>query len=388
MSAIDTAWTKVRLKRIVALRAGEGIPADQITLEGDYPVYGGNGIRGYTSAFTHTGEHVLIGRQGALCGNVNRASGRFWASEHAVVGTPAVDVDVRWLAGLLESMNLNRYSQSAAQPGLSVDLIANLSVCVPSSAEQRAIGDYLDRETLRIDALIVAKQRMLRLEGERSTGARDALFAGLSGPIVKLGRFVRTIGQGSSPQAEDRHVESGEWGVLKLSSVKSGVFIPSEHKALPPDAEHIPSLVPRRGDLLVTRANTPDLVGDTCAVRDAPDRLMLCDLIYVLRLSPSLDARFAAEALLTSHARFQISSVARGTSQSMVKLRGEDVKGVEIVIPPIETQLDVVAQLDGARARSAELKELLRSSVALLRARRQALVAAAVTGQISVPVLA
>ena len=174
MSPAVNRWPTVKLKRIVALRAGDGISADQITDEGEYPVYGGNGIRGYSSAFTHTGEHVLIGRQGALCGNVNRTSGRFWASEHAVVGAPVGSVDVRWLAALLESMNLNQYSQSAAQPGLSVDVIANLAVTVPPVAEQQAIANYLDRETARIDALIAAKQRMRTLRHEHESALVSA----------------------------------------------------------------------------------------------------------------------------------------------------------------------------------------------------------------------
>ena len=68
---------------------------------GEYPVYGGNGLRGYTSNYTHDGNYVLIGRQGALCGNVHIARGQFWASEHAVVASLSAGYVLEWFAAIL-----------------------------------------------------------------------------------------------------------------------------------------------------------------------------------------------------------------------------------------------------------------------------------------------
>ena len=113
-------WGIQRLKTVCGMKSGEGITAMSIENEGEYPVYGGNGLRGYTSEFTHDGDYVLIGRQGALCGNVHIARGQFWASEHAVVTTVYTDHILEWLSALLEVMNLNQYSIAAAQPGLVV----------------------------------------------------------------------------------------------------------------------------------------------------------------------------------------------------------------------------------------------------------------------------
>src|ERR1700676_4599527 len=118
-TAIPAHWTWKKIKYLASLRSGDTITSDSISDSGDYPVYGGNGIRGFTSSATHRGDYVLIGRQGALCGNINYASGEFWASEHAVVVDTRGRFNVRWLGEVLRSMNLNQYSQSAAQPGLS-----------------------------------------------------------------------------------------------------------------------------------------------------------------------------------------------------------------------------------------------------------------------------
>ena len=84
---IPESWQVQRLKTLCNMKSGDGITSLVISRTGEYPVYGANGIRGYTSSYTHDGDYILIGRQGALCGNVHHVRGRFWASEHAVVVT-------------------------------------------------------------------------------------------------------------------------------------------------------------------------------------------------------------------------------------------------------------------------------------------------------------
>ena len=104
-----------------------------------YPCYGGNGLRGYVNDYTHDGIYPLIGRQGALCGNVCLATGKFHATEHAVAVTPKENIDVYWLRYKLEFMNLNQYSTGTAQPGLSVNKILEVFCTVPPLAEQQRI---------------------------------------------------------------------------------------------------------------------------------------------------------------------------------------------------------------------------------------------------------
>lgn len=158
---IPSHWTVAALKRFARFQSGDGITSLEIEPEGEFPVYGGNGLRGYTSKYTHDGDFVLLGRQGALCGNVNYASGRFWASEHAVVVNPSKTICLRWYGELLRAMNLGRYSMSAAQPGLSVQFVINLLAPIPLLDEQRRIVAFLDRETAKIDALIAKKERLV-----------------------------------------------------------------------------------------------------------------------------------------------------------------------------------------------------------------------------------
>lgn len=177
---VPEGWEVKRIRYLALLRSGEAITSTDIDADGEYPVYGGNGLRGYTTTYSHDGHYVLIGRQGALCGNVNYAKGKFWASEHAVVVRPLVPFAPFWMGELLRAMNLNQYSVSAAQPGLSVDVISALKIPVPPPHEQRAIADYLDHETSKIDRLSAKVEEAI----ERLQEYRAALItAAVTGKI-------------------------------------------------------------------------------------------------------------------------------------------------------------------------------------------------------------
>ena len=144
--------------------SGDNLTSSDIEPEGDYPVYGGNGLRGFYTAYTNDGEHVLIGRQGALCGNVHLVSGKFWATDHAVVTYPYEGVSNGYLFYLFSAMDLNQYSQTAAQPGLAVMTIQNLKTCIPPTIEmQHEIAQYLDGKCRDIDSIVEKKQKQIEI---------------------------------------------------------------------------------------------------------------------------------------------------------------------------------------------------------------------------------
>jgi len=158
---IPEGWMVCRIKDLVNLQSGTNLTTMEISDNGTYPVYGGNGLRGYYEEYSNDGEYILIGRQGALCGNINYVSGKFWATEHAVVCYPKREFAKKWLGELLHTMNLGQYSLSAAQPGLSVERIKNLKMPLPSLFEQQIIASYLDSKCSEIDNLIAVKQQKI-----------------------------------------------------------------------------------------------------------------------------------------------------------------------------------------------------------------------------------
>ena len=167
---IPKHWNVQKIKFLSNMLSGTNLTSEQILEEGLYPVYGGNGIRGYYNDFNTEGTRVLVGRQGALCGNVNLASGKFWATEHAVVCHPIHYYDSDWFSALLETMNLNQYSQSAAQPGLSVEKIKNLSIPIPPITEQVRIGVFIKKQKELISSsLCELESQIHELKSYKST---------------------------------------------------------------------------------------------------------------------------------------------------------------------------------------------------------------------------
>ena len=154
----------------VTLKAGKSKKVDEIQSEksaGLYPCFGGNGIRGYVNDYTHDGEYCIIGRQGALCGNVQVVKGKFYATEHAVVVTPKAKLNTIWLFYSLTQMNLNQYARGVAQPGLAVNQLEKLAFCIPQLESQRkfaAIAIQSDKSKFDIQKALVYLNNSQRVE--------------------------------------------------------------------------------------------------------------------------------------------------------------------------------------------------------------------------------
>lgn len=281
---------------------------------------------------------------------------------------------------LAKKDDLQARGQGSTFAELSASSLASIRVACPSGDEQRRIAGFLDLQQARHAELLIAIERLALLSRERLHATRDIAFADLR-PRARLKWFVRGIAQGSSPLAEDRKAIGDEWGVLKLSAVSRGRFFPSEHKALP-DASPASSLRPEAGDLLVTRSNTPKLVGDCCVVEETPSRIRLPDLIYKVSLRRDLLPRYAMHFLLSSPGRAQVEASARGTSQSMVKLRGSDILNVEMPVPDPSTQAAIARRLDSLQEKTEELSHLVASYRLRIAERERALITATVTGQL------
>jgi type I restriction enzyme S subunit len=175
VGAIPEDWEVSDLSGLAMMKSGTGITSRSINDHSEFPCFGGNGLRGYTDRYTHEGTYALIGRQGALCGNVVLARGRFFASEHAVVVTPRAKTDIGWLSIVLGEMGLGQYSESSAQPGLSTTKILKLLVAHPKEKnEQRAIAAAL----ADADALIAALEGMIAKKRDLKQAAMQHLLTG------------------------------------------------------------------------------------------------------------------------------------------------------------------------------------------------------------------
>jgi type I restriction enzyme S subunit len=382
-------WERRRLKTLCSMRSGSAIASEDIKPEGAYPVYGGNGRRGWTQSFTHEGRFPLIGRQGARCGNVHLVDGKFWATEHAVVVTPAAAVDPGWLAQLLAMMDLGQYSQAAAQPGLAVERIRVLQAVKPPLEEQRLIARYLDHADLLIGRACNEKRSLIGLLDERRRAVSQMLVTrGLDdtsnlrpSELPWLGDvpahwetrpakfFYREVNDRSERGQEQLMSVSHLTGVTPRASKNVTMFMAASyvgHKLCRPDDLVINTMWAWMGALGVARET--GIVSPAYAVyRPLPGSPLSPDYAdLLLRTRPYID---------------EYTCRSTGIRASRLRLYPDRFMTIPTVCPPADEQQQIVKRVTAATAEldtsiSAALRE-----VELLQEYRTSLVETVVTGR-------
>lgn len=300
---------------------------------------------------------------------------------------------------------VERRSVGVSYPAINASDLAAIPVAYPPLPRQRAIAAFLDRETTKIDAMIAAKERLLALLAEK----RRALIAyavtrginpsvplresGLSWigliprhwSLERLKFQIDGIEQGWSPQCLNMPAAPDEWGVLKAGCVNGPEFDQTENKTLPPDLEPQPELEVRPGDVLMSRSNTVQLLGSTALVRDVRPKLLLCDKLYRIHTKSSrVHKPYLVQLLRSPPGRFEFERDATGASNSMQNIGQDSVKNVWLPLPPVDEQELISEYIDRENHRADTVSLKTAETIALLRERRAALIAAAVTGQLRV----
>lgn len=305
---------------------------------------------------------------------------------------PGAKLEPRFLAYFLQSEATRQALDSQVQSvtrshqRVAPEDVTHLPMRLPSLDEQRSIADFLGTETTRIDKLVHLQRLVMDKLDERERAQLDSVLDELVNRwgTVPLRRFLRGVDQGTSPQAEALPAGPDEWGVLKVSCLRPGRFFPTENKRLPPDLELDIKHEVRSGDLLVIRANTPQLVGSTAVVPEIRGKLLLSDKIFRVHIDQRITTEFVATVARGTRIRDLCAASSHGASQSMANIRFEEVKAWPLPAAPLDAQHDLVQRVEQQRSVLDDLRTKVERQVRLLAERRQALITAAVTGQFDV----
>lgn len=179
---IPSNWCWTTIGELFYLQAGKFINASEITDCKDdlhsYPCYGGNGLRGYVTTYNRNGLFPIIGRQGALCGNINVAEGKFYATEHAVVVETFASVDVKVFVYFLIQLNLNQYATATAQPGLAVKTINEVPIPLPPLNEQYRISHAIEKAFNKMSIIDESKYSLCMCIQQFKAGVLDIAISG------------------------------------------------------------------------------------------------------------------------------------------------------------------------------------------------------------------
>lgn len=336
---------------------------------------------------------LVTNRMKAWQGSVGISSLRGIVSGHYICFAPRHSEDSSYLNWLFRSppyahayLLLSR-GVRIGQVEIDNDDYRLLPVLLPPVEEQRAIADYLDRETARIDTLIQEQQRLVEMLRERRSAVVDAALQPRSDWTRTILKFLLDgVDQGVSPQAEAGLADQpGSWGVLKSGCVNRGVFRQDEHKLLDASFSVETQTAVAVGDLIVSRASgSPDLVGSAAIVDRLDYNLILSDKLFRLRLRTAHWPRFLYWFLNSGHYRIQVRGAISGAEGLANNLPLSALRAFAVVVPPFDEQRRIAAYLDEQTASIDELIAETERFIELSRERRSALITAAVTGQIDV----
>ncbi len=399
LSAVPPDWTVARIKDIADLSSGDSIDSEEIAPSGDYPVFGGNGIRGYTTSYTHEGYYALIGRQGALCGNINYAKGKFWATEHAVVAKLIRSYDTTWFGELLQTMNLNQYSNAAAQPGLAVDRIRFLHVPVPPRAEQRRIATYLNATCGAIDAAILAKRKQLRTLGAvRMSLIQRAVTRGIAAGVLlestgnawmekvprgwKLVCLKRIAGiQGGLTLGKPYEGTLIERPYLRVGNVQDGHLDLADVSVIELPASVASGVELRPGDVLMTEGGDLDKLGRGHVWNGEIPGCLHQNHIFAVRCFPhKLMPMFLAYLTASQYGRDYFEATGKKTT-NLACTNATKVGEFPIPLPPLTEQQAICTHLERKLGQVKGIASGIEAQISTLTAYRKSLIHECVTGQ-------
>ena len=351
--------------------------------DGEYPVYGSNGLIGRSGEYTHQ-NGLIIGRVGAYCGAIKYCKTHFWASDNAIVGQPKdISFDIEYIYYLLGGLNLNRYAGGSAQPLLTQTVLRQVPTSIPPLSTQRKIANFLDRKTGQIDELIRIKERQVELLQEQRTALiNQAVTKGLDPNAEMKPSGVEWIGE------IPKH-----WTISKV-----------KHEFESLDNLRIPLNAETRGSM---KLKVYDYYGASGVIDKVESYIFDKPLILIgedganlyLRSTP-LAFKATGKYWVNNHAHVlkpkhgnidYLTNMLESldythyiTGAAQPKLTSENLMNIAITIPPLSEQHQIANFLNHKTKQIDVLITAEGRKIELLKEYRQSLISEAVTGKIDV----
>jgi type I restriction enzyme, S subunit len=371
-------WVSDRLSNCIKLKSGDGLTAKKM-IPGNFPVFGGNGVAGYHNDFNLSGENIIVGRVGALCGNARYTNQNIWLTDNAFkISEFKYELDLKFINYLLNFLDLRSFARQAAQPVISNSSLKDVILTFPNSlSEQKQIVSILDKAFAAIDQAKANIEKNLANAKELFQSKLNEIFSQKGEgweekKVIELcDHKSQIVGGpfGSNLKVSD-YKESGI-PILRLQNIGKGYFIDKAIKYVSAvKAKELAYHSFESGDIVLAKLGIP--IGKTCIVPDNFEYgIVVADVVRISPNKKAVDFNFLKHFLNSDLAVNQLSADIKGATRPRVNIA--EVRNLKLSVPSFTDQVNITDLIDtieslrnsqlGKYSRKIESLEELKKSI-------------------------
>ncbi|ELI1835994.1 restriction endonuclease subunit S [Vibrio alginolyticus] len=384
---LPDGWEWKRIEDIFTITSGKNLTKKDMHDEGEFPVYGGNGIAGRYNDFNLSGSNIIIGRVGALCGNVRLVNSDIWVTDNAFfIKEYKVDILKEYLAKVLSTLNLGATANKAAQPVISYKGIKDLVIPYPPLDEQKRIVEKIDALLTRIDTAIEHLQESITLA--------DALYASELNEVFPSDADIEFLSDkaGWVSLSDICTFENGDRGKnypSKSAFVAEGIPVVSAGNLGERYIDHkgLNYITPERYDLLRSgRIKIGDILfclrgslGKVAISKDIDEGVIASSLV-IIRPKACVSAEYIYKYLKSSLCQQFISFYNNGAAQP--NLSAKSLGKFMLPLPNADEQKIIIDGLDEKYQHNQKLLDALRDKIDSLKILKASILDSAFKGEL------
>jgi type I restriction enzyme S subunit len=380
---IPKHWEIKKLGEVCGIVYGKGLPVKELKPSG-FPVFGANGVIGFNDKYLFEEPQVLISCRGAASGKINLSPPKCYVTNNSLVLDikHKNELDRNYLFYALSIAKKTKLVTGTAQPQVTINNAVELDICYPPLSEQQAIVAKIEELLSELDN---GKQQLLTAQQQLKVYRQSLLNLLVTGKSLKtIDSVILKLDQGWSPRClNENSTDDTEWAVIKTSAVQHGHFVPFENKILPRDLKPREQHELNVGDILITRAGPRVRVGVCCMVRKTRPRLINCDKVYRIKVNTKIVSPEYFELILnTPFYQREIEKMKSGISDSGLNLTQSKFLKIEIPIPTIKEQQQIVEELESKLTVCDKIEETISQSLQQAETLRQSILKKAFEGRL------
>lgn len=372
-------WQTKKLGEVCDIYQPQTISMKEMSLDGDYPVYGANGVIGRYHKFNHEDSQLLITCRGATCGSVNVSEPKSWITGNAMVVRPKNgDIELKFLEYFFRGgVDISNVITGSAQPQITRTNLEPVYVNYPASmSEQHRIVAILDKAFEAIATAKANTEKNLKNARELFESYLLSILLSKQWKWKSLNELCNDVEYGSSAKSQ----KQGKVPVLRMGNIQNGKLI-WDDLVYTDDEIEIKKYLLKHNDVLFNRTNSPELVGKTAIYKSEMPAIFAGYLIRIHRKEDLLDGDYLTY-FLNSQIAFDYGKTVVISSVNQANINGTKLKNYPIPAPTLSEQKAIVQKLNDLAEQTQRLESIYQQKLTALDELKKSILHQAFSGDL------